>query len=200
VVDTTPDGRVLRGARNREAMVEALLALYEEGVLRPSVQEVADRAGLSTRSVHNHFADVESMREEVAIEQWSRHAHLTEPPPVDLPLHERIDELVRRRGAFFEAVTPVRRAAMLTVHESPAIRRRLGVLARNLRGQLEVLFAPELHPDDPVQLDAIDVCTSWEAWERLRTQQRLSVAATRRVLAFTLQRLLVASPETKERR
>jgi len=50
---TTTDGRVTRGVRNREAIIDALLACYEEGALRPSVPEVATRAGVSTRSVHN---------------------------------------------------------------------------------------------------------------------------------------------------
>ena len=41
---TAIDGRVRRGTRNREAIVDALLACYEAGDLRPSVPEVAARA------------------------------------------------------------------------------------------------------------------------------------------------------------
>jgi len=53
------DGRVTRGLRNREAIVDALLACYEAGDLRPSLPEVAARAGVSLRSVHNHFDDAD---------------------------------------------------------------------------------------------------------------------------------------------
>ena len=53
-----------------------------------------------------------------------------------------IDRRARRRSAraFFEAVTPVRRAALLSVHDSPTIARNLARLDRLLRRQLEPLF------------------------------------------------------------
>jgi TetR/AcrR family transcriptional regulator, regulator of autoinduction and epiphytic fitness len=190
VVEVAPDGRVVRGTRNREAIVDALLSLYDEGVLRPSGAEVAQRAGVSARSLHNHFADMESLRAEVADRQWERVGHLTEPPPAGCSFDERVEMLVERRSAFFEAITPVRRAAMLSVHESPTIARRLARAARTLRTQLHALFAAELAGAPEGTLEAIDLCTSWDAWERLRTQQRLSVTAAKRVVASTLHALL----------
>jgi TetR/AcrR family transcriptional regulator, regulator of autoinduction and epiphytic fitness len=190
MVDVASDGRVVRGERNREAIVDALLSLYDDGNVRPGVVEVAERAGVSTRSVHNHFADMEALRAEVAERQWARYEHLTVPPPNDQSLEDRIEVLVERRSVFYEAITPVRRAALLAVHTSPTITRRLGRLSRLLRNQLAELFAGELYNADESVLDAIDLCTSWDAWERLRTQQRLSVRAARRVVATTIHLLL----------
>jgi AcrR family transcriptional regulator len=190
VVEIAPDGRVQRGERNREAIVGALLSLYDEGVLRPSGAEVAQRAGVSARSLHNHFADMEALRAEVADRQWARVEHLSEPPPADLPFGERVELLVERRSAFFEAITPVRRAAMLSVHESPTIARRLARASRLLRAQLGKLFATELARAPEGALEAIDLCTSWDAWERLRAQQRLTVTASKRVVVSTLHALL----------
>jgi TetR/AcrR family transcriptional regulator, regulator of autoinduction and epiphytic fitness len=184
------DGRVQRGARNREAIVDALLSLYDDGNLRPSAAEVAERAGVSARSVHNHFTDMEALRAEVADRQWARVEHLLPTPPADLDTSERIELLVERRAAFFEAIAPVRRAALLSVHESPTIARRLGHAGKLLRRQVEALFAVELPSLPATTLDAIDLCTSWDAWDRLRTQQRLSVAAARRVLVSMLHALL----------
>lgn len=43
------DGRHLRRDRNRDAVVDALLALYGEGNLDPSSAEIAERARLSPR-------------------------------------------------------------------------------------------------------------------------------------------------------
>jgi AcrR family transcriptional regulator len=190
VVDVASDGRVVRGERNREAIVDALLALYDGGNTRPGVAEVAERAGVSTRSVHNHFADMEALRAEVAERQWGRYAHLTVPPPSDRSLEDRIELLVERRSVFYEAIMPVRRAALLTAHKSPAISRRLRFLSRLLRNQLAELFAAELRHADESVLDAIDLCTSCEAWDRLRSQQRLSERAARRVVATTIHLLL----------
>jgi AcrR family transcriptional regulator len=175
---TAVDGRVERGARNREAIADALLACYEAGDVRPSVAEVAARAGVSARSVHNHFADVEALRAEVARRQWERHAHL-------LGEVSSVEELVAQRAAFFEAVTPVRRAALLSVHDSPTIARSLARLDRILRGQLRALF-PEAGTE---LLDALDAVTSWDVWNRLRTAQGCTVARARRVLERTIRTL-----------
>ena len=59
------DGRVVRGLRNREALVDAIITLNEEGVLRPSAAEIAERAGVSLRSVYRHFEDIDAFMEEV---------------------------------------------------------------------------------------------------------------------------------------
>ena len=78
---TAVDGRVIRGERNREAIADAHLACYEDGILNPSIPEVAARAGVSARSVHNHFDDVEALRGEVARRQWERYAHFVDAVP-----------------------------------------------------------------------------------------------------------------------
>ena len=176
------DGRVRRGARNREAIAEALLECYEAGILRPSVPELASRAGVSVRSVHNHFEDVESLRAEVAQRQWDRHAHLLGPCA-------SIEELVEQRAAFYDAITPVRRAALLSVHDSPTIARNLTRLDRVLRRQLESMC-----PNTPLEVvDALELVTSWDAWHRLRTTQGYSAARARRLLEHTIRTLIEGS-------
>jgi AcrR family transcriptional regulator len=168
---TAVDGRVTRGARNREAIIDALLACYEAGALRPSVSEIAARAGVSARSVHNHFADVEAMRSEVAQRQWERFASLIGPA-------DTIEELVDQQAAFYEAVTPVRRAALLSVHDSPSIVRNLARLDRILRRRYEVAF-PGLSPE---ALEALELVSSWDSWNRLRTSQGCSVPRARTIV------------------
>src|SRR3954463_3401642 len=93
IVETTPgDGRTRRGARNREAIIDALIACYNDGLLGPSVQEVADRAGVSARSVHNHFVDVEALRAEVAQRQWERVTPLASYLDIEQPVATRVAE------------------------------------------------------------------------------------------------------------
>ena len=130
---TVVDGRTRRGERNREAIIDALIACYDDGILRPSVQEVADRAGVSARSVHNHFVDVEALRAEVAQRQWERCSPLRgRARSRRCPFAERVEQLVEQRAALFEEVTPVRRAALLSVDESPTIAANLARLDRTL--------------------------------------------------------------------
>jgi AcrR family transcriptional regulator len=168
---TIVDGRVTRGERNREAIIDALVACYEAGSLRPSVSDVAARAGVSVRSVHNHFVDVEALRTEVAQRQWQRFSLLVGPAAT-------VEEFVDQRVELYEAVTPVRRAALVSIHDSPAIAGNLALVDRLLRRHLESTF-PNVGND---AVDALDLVTSWDAWNRLRVAQRCTVARARRVV------------------
>ena len=194
VAEVATDGRVLRGARNREAIVDALLTLYRGGELSPTTQQVAVAAGVAPRSVYHHFADMEGLIAEVSGRQLRDHGHLMEAPPTDGALDVRIRAVVTRRAELFEAVSAVRRAALLQAYRSPTIRRNLASLARRLRRQLETLFAPELQTRSPGAraslLDTLDLLTSWEAWDRLRVQQRLDADRARRVLTEAITTLL----------
>jgi AcrR family transcriptional regulator len=180
------DGRTRRGARNREAIIDALMAYYDDGLLQPSVQEVADRAGVSARSVHNHFADMEALRTEVADRQWMHVAPLASYLDAEQTVEARIKALIEQRAAIFEAVSPVRRAALLQLPESPAIAARLAQADRALRNQINRGF-PEMSSET---LDAVDALTSWDTWNRLRAAQGLSVARAKRVLVRTIRMLL----------
>jgi AcrR family transcriptional regulator len=194
VAEVATDGRVLRGARNREAIVDALLTLYRGGELSPTTQQVAVAAGVAPRSVYHHFADMEGLIAEVSERQLRDHGHLMEAPPTDGALDVRIRAVVTRRAELFEAVSAVRRAALLQAYRSPTIRRNLASLARRLRRQLETLFAPELQTRSAGAraslLDTLDLLTSWEAWDRLRVQQRLDADRARRVLTEAITTLL----------
>ena len=52
------DGRVQRGARNREAILDACLELIRERAALPTAQDVAVRAGVQVRTVFRHFDDM----------------------------------------------------------------------------------------------------------------------------------------------
>ena len=180
---TVVDGRVLRGQRNRERMVEALLRLYDRGVRLPSLSDVAEEAGLTTRSIYHHFEDMESLAHEVGRRQNERFAHLFDPPPVTGTLDQRATALVAQRAELFEAISSVRRTALLLMHRSPTIARQQKRVAAMLRDQVLRTFAPELDAcDGELLLEALDLLTSWEAWDRLRTWQRLSADRARQVL------------------
>jgi TetR/AcrR family transcriptional regulator, regulator of autoinduction and epiphytic fitness len=188
------DGRVRRGAENRSALVEALVSLYEEGDLTPTAAAIAERAGVAVRSVYGHFGDVESLAAEVSERQWQLHGRLMESEAITGTLSERVDQLVARRSELFEAIAPVRRAALLHVHHNETIATNLRRLARRQRAQIAQTFAPEIAHVGRARtaelLDAADLLLAWEAWERLRAQQGCTVVRARRVLATALIRLL----------
>ncbi|HZR15174.1 MAG TPA: TetR/AcrR family transcriptional regulator [Acidimicrobiia bacterium] len=181
------DGRVLRGERNRTALVEALLELVDEGDVHPTAPRIAERAGLSLRTVFQHFADMESLYAAVADRQTERvRALVAETVDPSLPLARRIDGLVEQRARFYETVTPVRRASLLVAHRSPELTARLEGVTRYLRRQLATTFEPELAALGRGRrsdvLSALEVATSWETWDSLRRGQRRSAAAAARTV------------------
>ena len=106
------DGRIARGARARTAIVDALLALIEAGELRPSAARIAERAGVSLRSVFQHFKDVESLFAAMADRQRERLAPFLDSVPDEGPLEGRLDAFVAARTRLLESIAPVRRAAL----------------------------------------------------------------------------------------
>jgi TetR/AcrR family transcriptional regulator of autoinduction and epiphytic fitness len=186
----TRDGRVLRGERNRRAVVDAMLALIEEGDPQPTAKRVAERAGVALRSVFHHFDDVESVLAAAARLQAQRHWHIVQPVAPDLPRRERVAQVVAQRSTLFERIAPARRAALLVEHDSPVIGAWLEEGRATLRRQLAATFAPELAREGRDLLAALEVSASWTSWESLRRRQGLSVNAARRVLARLLTALL----------
>ena len=55
------DGRRQRSERSQTAIIEAALELMDEGILVPTAQQIADRAGVGIRSFFRHFADMDAL-------------------------------------------------------------------------------------------------------------------------------------------
>jgi TetR/AcrR family transcriptional regulator of autoinduction and epiphytic fitness len=188
------DGRLARGERARAAIVEALLALIERGDLRPSAARVAERAGVSLRSVFQHFSDVDSLFAAAAARQAERLAPLAVAAPDDGPLDERLDAFVRARVRLLEAVSPVRRAAVLMEPFSAELEKRLGAFRAMKAREVRRVFAAELARRPPAArrrlAAALVAAASWNTWQALRQHQGLSQPEARRVLRVMLDTLL----------
>lgn len=190
------DGRRARAERNRDAVVEAILDLLCEGVEHPTTEAIADRSGVSVRSVFRHFDDLESLHAAAVDRHTERIAGLFEPPDATGPLDDRIDALAARRSRLFEEMTPVRRVGERLRGRSAVIDERLELARRLLRSQLEQLFDPELRELRGAArrdlLDALEAAASWSTWRLLRAEQGCSVARARTVMTRTLTALLTS--------
>lgn len=191
---TTTDGRVLRGERTRRRLIQALLDLINDGVRAPTASQIAQRAGVSVRSVFQHFNDIEALYEDLAAEQRDRVAPLLSALERPDALSERIDALVTQREQLYETITPVRHAIGGRAADSPALRARLEELSRALRSQIAEQFETELAALDSQlaeqRLHALDMVCSFEAWDRLREYQRLDTDGAAQVLRSTVAALL----------
>jgi TetR/AcrR family transcriptional regulator, regulator of autoinduction and epiphytic fitness len=188
------DGRTIRAERTRGALVEALLALLNEGRLRPTAAEIAERAGVSERSVFQHFPDREALLEAVAREQYQRVMPTIRPVDASTSLSERIDELVVQRCTTFEGAAGVRRAALLMEPQSEVVAGWLTSVRRAGAAEVERVFRRELAatPADerePLRAALVAAC-AWGTFEALRFHQGLSVGRTRGAMRTMVARLL----------
>ncbi len=182
------DGRTARAEKNRQAVLDAALALIDEGNLHPTAQAVAERAGVATRSVYHHYQDLETLYLHAAQTQVARHwVVLLEP--VTGELGERIDAVVELRSRLFESVTNVRRAALLREHESAVLSERLTESRAALRAHLRA-HLPELDALPAADREALFAICSWETWDVLRRHQNLTVDAARAAVVAVLTRML----------
>jgi AcrR family transcriptional regulator len=191
------DGRAARAARTRDAIVDASVALVEEGDLRPTAPRIADRAGVSVRSVFQHFDDLPSLHTAVVQRVVQRLAALVVPIDPDLALADRIAAFAQHRGALLEAVTPFRRAAAVHGPFAPEIRDAIASGTAFLRGEVELAFASELARAPAAErrelLDALAAASSWGAWDALRSEAGDSPDQARAVLVRTLRSLLAGA-------
>jgi AcrR family transcriptional regulator len=188
VMGDTADGRALRSERSRRKIVDALFDLVGDGNPMPTARQVAERADLGIRTVFRHFADMDSLFEEMAARLRSEVKESLGTEISDGTVSERLDELVRLRCQFYERVSPYwkateaqrSRSSFLTeTHESEAPKLRTNLFA----------WLPEFKTLPAELTDALEMIMSPEAWHRLRTEQKLGIkraAAAMRRAAFSL--------------
>jgi AcrR family transcriptional regulator len=169
---TEHDGRLARSARTRRAIVDALRSLHHDGDLRPTAHRVAERAGVSLRTVWQHINDLDTLLVEAGRRDYDIALRYVTPIDVDAPLAARLRQLVRQRGRMYEDLSPVWRAARLQEPFSPQIRRNRDQLLEAARDQLERVLGGELAAlsdatRGPV-FAGLQVATAWSTWESLR--------------------------------
>ena len=187
------DGRLARSERSRRAVVDAILDLIEEGDERPTAARIAKRAGVSLRSVFQHFESLESLLAAAADRQLERLAPLMRPIDCTESLSTRLATFVARRARLLEAITPVRRASLREEPRSRAVAENLGRGRLSGRREAQKVFAPEIARFGVSEREEVEAAlgagTSWSTWEALRRHQGLTAARARRVL----ERLIVST-------
>ena len=129
--------------------MDALLELNREGNLRPTAREIAERAGVSLRSVYVHFDDLEDLFLAAA----KRHVELISGMLVEVPdtgpLRSRAETMVRMRSRIWEEVGNILRAAALQEPFSPTLACWLAGGRKITSRDTERIFAKELEPLAP---------------------------------------------------
>jgi AcrR family transcriptional regulator len=185
------DGRTARRNRNRTAVLEAMIALTTETGEEPAIEAVAERAGVSYRSVYRYFDDRTDLMVS-AIKQIMGEGytifdvdHLGEGS-LDTRIARLVDTLVRA----YRALGPVTRLAVRQRADDPAVAELYDDVRRYNRLQVEAQFAPELAALDPherhLALVAIGAALQVESLEYLLRHEQLDEASIATILARTI--------------
>ena len=181
-------GRGDRVARTRDAIVASALALALAGEVAPIVRDIAKMAGVSARTVFQHFADTAELY--VAVLGRVLAGIVGELPDLAavLPLDERIVAIVAHFSERGERLLP-----MWTFIET--LQRRSGEASDMMvqlysanRAQLAGWFENELaalpSASREQTLNALAVAIAPESWVVLRQRLGLSVEDARDELSF----------------
>jgi AcrR family transcriptional regulator len=192
--ETRVDGRNERSRRTREAVVDALLALHDEGDLTPTAQRVAAKAGVALRTVYGHFNDMETLYAEAGERELRRLYAVAEIVPTDLPLPERIARFCTSRARVLEYLMPVMRATRLREPFSPQLLRNRHRYIASADAEVARVFAPELarlpEAEAASLLDALYLATGGPAWDALRGDRALDPDRALAVMTRTVEALV----------
>jgi TetR/AcrR family transcriptional regulator of autoinduction and epiphytic fitness len=188
------DGRAARSHRTRQAIISAMRALHAEGDLRPTAPRIAERAGVSLRTVWQQFAD----KEELLVEAVRRDRDILRSLAARIdpgqPLPARVDQFTSQRAAILEEMTPTWRAARLEEPFSEQLRQDRKRKLAGGRAELELVFGTELASlagrERDELADALNAISIWSYWESLRSDLALSPSRARDVLRATFRAIL----------
>jgi AcrR family transcriptional regulator len=188
------DGRAARSARSRRAIVDAMRTLHAEGDLQPTARRIAERAGVSLRTVWQQFADMEALLVEAIRRDHEILLALIEPIAPDQPLGARVGQFVRQRSAILEQMSPSWRAARVQAPFSVHLRQDKAYTLSLAKAELDAVFAPELSqlaPDQRRELgERLHAVSVWAFWESLRTDLGLPPEQASHLLGTTFGALL----------
>jgi AcrR family transcriptional regulator len=192
------DGRKHRSQKSQVRIVNAMLELVAEGNLSPSADQIADIAKVGRRSVFRHFNDMDTLYREMTASITATMGSIVLQPFEATDWRGQVLELVDRRGTGFEKMKPFLLAGQVHRHRSPFLKTSHAQFVEMLR-KILLGILPKEAAGDAVLVEAIDLLLSFESWSRLREDQRLSIAKSKRVLKQAIEALLEdqAGPDTK---
>ena len=172
-----------------------MLKLYAAGNLDPSSDEIAERAGLSPRSLFRYFDDIDDLVRVAVARQHDRVVPLAELDTASTaPLAERVQRLVTQRLRLFDGIGSVGTVARIRAPFQPLIAAELSTARAHWRDQLRRLFAPELRAFGKATaisvVASIDVLTSYESMQLMRDDQHLTSAQIAAALVHSVTALV----------
>ena len=184
-----PDGRKQRSERSRQAIVDAMLDIIMGGRMEPSAAEVAEKAGVSARTVFRHFEEMDSLYSEMTERLEAEIMPIIQQPFTGEGWRAQLDQLLERRAMIYERIMPVKIAASIRRFSSDYLMLYYERFVHLERTGLEGVL-PDTIRKDATRFSAIEMCAGFQTWRRLRQDQGLSTDQAADVVRLTISRLV----------
>ena len=172
-ITTTTDGRKLRSQDSKRRIVAAMLELVREGRIAPTAEEVANRAEVGLRTVFRRFKDMESLYAEMAGAIDEKINSIIGIAPNQPHWRDNLQHLVERRMQVYEIIMPYRLAAEALKFQSTVLLTRHMEIVRDERQRLMAILPQGLLQDRPL-VEGLEAALSFDMWNQLRNDQRLT--------------------------
>jgi AcrR family transcriptional regulator len=200
---SSEDGRIARRLDNHVRIVSALFSLIRSGNAHPTLKQIADQAGVTSRTLLNHFPDMGSLVL-AATMSWRACAQKQLPVVPDHPdAKTRVHQFFQNAASFLDTYSAIRWSTLSYPGQLPGFNQRQhkGVVLCSLATRVAELVASygvDLERD-PQLRRAVLVMIDPLAWRLLRVQQGLLRKEAATVMATGVFALTSGVPKSKKR-
>lgn len=183
------DGRKIRKNRNKNKVLAAFLEEVEEKKGLPTAEEVAEKAGLSRRSIFRYFENLDKLV--VAAYNYQIDLLQEKFPPPAMPQSkeeswEKVPELLGHLSSIYEDTSSIRKALSAQGLPNEVLQKINNLRSHSLRDRLKRHFQNYLSQLEDKQtkenvIYALEVSLSSDSWDYLRKSCGLSVERARQV-------------------
>jgi AcrR family transcriptional regulator len=189
------DGYNGQSRRTRETLIQSTLDLVQAGDVEPTATAIAAIAGVSNRTLFQHFGSLADLYVAAFDLAVSRVFDRNRPIDNEAPLSNRIELLVSDRSELCERWLPVWHFAKRVRSVAPAVGLGVVHLRKVLRERLAAWFATELGSLDSTSrdlvLNSLDSAFGLDSWMDMRKKRRLSPIHASRIWRFTAEAIEV---------
>lgn len=171
------DGRRARSVVTRSEIIKTMVELVVEGNPDPGAVEVAERSGLSLRTVFRHFEEKDAILNAIDDLLVAAYQPLLVAPYRSDDWQDQLSELIERRCAINEAAAVFRISAVMQRYRSPFVAAKYRRLYAGEKRMLDAVLPEKLQTSTKAGR-AIMIACSFDNWRLLRQDEELSADQT----------------------
>ena len=188
------DGRRARSERSQAALIDALLELLREGGEVPSSRQIAEAAGVTQRTLFNHFEHLGQLFAAAQEDQIRRVMDALPAVGPEGPLTDRLDRYTAGMSTVLEENAPIYWIAYTRASDVDDVAEMIRIMRELGRAMVERAFSPELDALSAEQrdatLNALELSFSSLTWHLRRDLQQLSPEDAGAAMRLETERLL----------